>query len=503
VNNQKRKVGGMKRSSFASLALLALVGSALELRAAEAETFTGTAAASGTYKRPLLIVDGKRYELKASDTADASVAETLAKFSKGDAGTYTVKGKRGTVHGNDSIIIDTITPAKAIPGTGAPAVTKQPGYKVYDHAEGDHKFRLVVPEKLEVVRGILVVGPYAGGDSRGYHEQVWYREFLNLHGFAFLGATNYYLHDYKVMRAALKQFAADFGHSELVHAPYAATGFSAGGGYTRLLMKADPDKVIAGVVVGSTMKLRGEPTDDHRRVPMCVINGDLEYEPGEAGGMAKALEPVLAEHRPKGALWGWMAVQGVGHEFAGQEVLAVPMLDAAVRLRYPADADVRKGPVKLKPVESESGWVADNTTWKSGLTVVNPAKQFKGDVAKSSWLLNDDIAFIYRAYATHNNPLTITSPKPCGPGTPALDAESNVIITIDAGKFPNWKRLEFFDGAKKLGEILPGAATRFTAKNLTPGYHVFSVLATDDKETLRTSNPVMVVVRKPAARSRQ
>jgi hypothetical protein len=70
--------------------------------------------------------------------------------------------------------------------------------------------------------------------------------------------------------------------------------------------------------------------------------------------MAKALEPVLAEHRPKGARWGWMAVQGVGHEFAGQDALAMPMLDAAVRLRYPADGDVRKGPVKLKSVDLES-----------------------------------------------------------------------------------------------------------------------------------------------------
>jgi hypothetical protein len=123
-------------------------------------------------------------------------------------------------------------------------------------------------------------------------------------------------------------------------------------------MAEDPGKVIAGVVVGSTMKLPGPLTDDHRRVPMCVINGDLEHEPGEAGGMAKALEPVLAEQRPKGALWGWLAVQGIGHEFAGQEVLALPILDAAVRLRYPADGDVRQGPVKLKSVDLESGWVS-------------------------------------------------------------------------------------------------------------------------------------------------
>jgi len=57
---------------------LVLVGSAVGLYAAESETFTAAAAASGTYKRPQLLVDGKRYELKASQKADASVAEALA-----------------------------------------------------------------------------------------------------------------------------------------------------------------------------------------------------------------------------------------------------------------------------------------------------------------------------------------------------------------------------------------------------------------------------------------
>ena len=106
VNNRNGRDGSMKRLSIVSIALVALVGSAVGLyvftarvspvgpavglSTAESETFTGAAAASGTHKRPQLLVDGKRYELKASDKADASVAETLAKFSKGDAGTYVV-----------------------------------------------------------------------------------------------------------------------------------------------------------------------------------------------------------------------------------------------------------------------------------------------------------------------------------------------------------------------------------------------------------------------------
>jgi hypothetical protein len=227
---------------------------------------------------------------------------------------------------------------------------------------------------------------------------------------------------------------------------------------------------------------------------MCVINGDLEHEPGEAGGMANALKPVLAEHRPKGARWAWMAVQGVGHEFAGQEVLAMPMLDAAVRLRYPADGDVRKGPVKLKSVDLASGWVADNTTWKSGLTTITPAKKFKGDLARSSWLLNEDIAFIYRAYATHHWPLKITSPSKMSARSNAFDAGSAVTIRVDDSKFADWTKLELYDGAMKVGELTKGPA-EFTIKDLKVGYHAFSVLGKDGKANTRSSNPVLVVVR--------
>jgi hypothetical protein len=388
-----------------------------------------------------------------------------------------------------------------LPGTGASAEPKQPGYKVYAHvvkatppAEGEHKFRLVVPDGLPVVRGILLVGPYSGGDSRDYHEQVWYREFLNLHGFAFLGAKDFYLHDYKVLQNALKQLAADSKHPELVDVPFAATGFSAGGGTARRLLMMDPDKLIAAVIVGSTLKLSGKPIAANLGTPVCVINGDLEHEPGEAGGMARALEPVLAEYRPKGALWGWMAVQGIGHEMAGQEVLAMPILDAAVRLRYPADADVRKGPVKLKSVDPESGWVADNTTWKSGLTTITAARKFKGDVAKSSWLLNDDIAFIYRAYATHDRPLKITSPNNMSARSEVFDAGSAVTIKVDDSRFPDWTKLELYDGAKKVGELSKGPA-EFTVKDLKAGYHAYSVLGTDGKANTRPSNPVLVVVR--------
>jgi hypothetical protein len=75
-----------------------------------------------------------------------------------------------------------------------------------------------------------------------------------------------------------------------------------------------------------------------------------------------------------------------------------------------------------------------------------------------------------------------------------VDPGSNVPIAVDAAKFPHWKTMAFYDGAKKLAEITQGP-TQCMATNLTPGYHVFSVLAKDDKGNVRTTDPRMVVVR--------
>jgi hypothetical protein len=319
---------------------------------------------------------------------------------------------------------------------------------------------------------------------------------MHLHDFAFLGAQSFSSHveNFKVMQNALKQLAADSKHPELVNAPYVATGFSAGGGFASRLLVEAPDKVIASVIVGSRLNLTGvTPTAAHLGTPACIINGEHEHDKGEAGGMANVVVPVLAEHRPKGALWGWMAVPGIGHERDAQERLAMPMLDAAVRLRYPTDSDVRTGPVKLKTVDPKSGWIADNTTWKSGLTAITPAKEFKGDIGKSSWLLNEDLAFIYRAYATYNRPLKITSPH--NDRDLVWDAGSRVTIKVDDSRFAGWKKLELYDGAKKVDELAKGPA-EFTVKDLKAGYHAFSVLGTDGKDNIRPSNPVLVVVRK-------
>lgn len=388
-------------------------------------------------------------------------------------------------------------------------------YTVYDYADPTTKeYCVVIPEGLKTVRGLLVECNYAGGDSRkDWTFCTYYREFMHLHGFALVGSkgNNSHAESYQAFRDCLQTVSVASKHPELVNAPYAAVGFSAGGGFASTLITMDPERTItAGIIEARynfTAFLPPNPPppaavlDAVLAIPAVLISGG-KGNPNAQTGVFKKVDDVFVPFRPKGAEYAWMVLPNYGHEYAEnrQDLLIMPLMDLAVRTRYPKDGDVTKGPIKLLPIDPASGWLGDNTTWKSGLTKIVPATQFKGDLGHSSWLQNEDIAFIYRAYATHNNPLTITWPSPCGPGTPALDPGSNVPITVDISKFPNWKKLEFYDEAKQIGTVTAEPA-QFTATNLAPGYHVFSVLGTDAQGDLRTSNPVMVVVRSPLTKA--
>jgi hypothetical protein len=367
--------------------------------------------------------------------------------------------------------------------------------KSYDYEETAEamlkQVRLTIPEGLPVVRGILVVTNPAGGDTRDWHRRAWYGEFLYLHDFAFLGTSGFTSHieSLQVMEKALASFAKEANRPELLNAPLATTGFSAGGGFASRQVMDATDRMIGAVLVSGALRVPEDPKPAILATPVCVTSGEKEEN------MAKLMGPLLETWRPKGALFGWMTVEGEAHKMVGQEVLAMPYLDAAVKLRYPASADPRKGPVQLKALDPNQGWIADNSTWKSGLTSIAPAGQFKGDVGKSSWLPTEDLAFIYRAYATYDNPLTIVSPPASGSQTRVWDPGSNITIVAGEANFPHWKKLEFYDGARKLGEVTQGPP-QCVAGDLAAGLHVFSVLGSDSQGALRSSLPVLVIVRK-------
>lgn len=401
-------------------------------------------------------------------------------------------------------------------------------YVVHNYDNGATlAYAVVIPEGLETVRGLLVNASYLGQDTReAWTHCEYYRQFMHLHGFAFVGSANsagghpenappltedtargrhYRL--FQGFENSMKRIAASVGRPELVNAPYVSLGFSHGGGTSFNMMVFAPEKTIAAVSYASPYNFKRRATfpvsDALLHVPSISITGEEEQfnaplppEVDPAEGPAKIYE-VFVPYRPKGGQYAWLERQGLGHTYDEnrQDVMGVALLDAAVRARYPKDGDVIKGPIKLIDLDPAAGWIADHTTWKSGLTEIIPAKEFKGDLGQASWLQNEDLAFIYRAYSTYDKPLTITSPGNCWPTMPALEPDTSVPITVDASKFPDWKTIAFYDGAKKLGEVTSGSPPQFTATDLTPGYHVFSILATDGDGNVRTADPKLVIVK--------
>ncbi len=364
------------------------------------------------------------------------------------------------------------------------------GFATYDYSEMDEghekAVRLAVPSGLQIVRGLLVDTNAAGGDTRTRYTLPWLKAFAALHGLAFVGARGFNSHagSVTVLQHALDRFAGGSGHPELANVPFVVYGFSAGGGFANRLVNTLPERVIASAPLSSAMRMVIPPAA--LEVPVCMFSGETEDR------LNPMLGGLMATNRSLGAHWAWAVAEGQGHGESDQATLALPFLDHCTRLRYPADADPRRGPVALRPLDLASGWLADNSTWRSGLTKIAPYGGLDAEVRTTSWLPDQDIAYLYRAYATFAPPLKLTGP-PSGAAW-VLDAGADLTITADPSGFPGWSRLALYDGAHKLAEITKGAPARFPLTGLKPGVYGFFVLGTDAKGVECASRPALVIV---------
>jgi len=220
-------------------------------------------------------------------------------------------------------------------------------------------------------------------------------------------------------------------------------------------------------------------------VPVCMFSGALEDT------MNALLVEAMQTHRPRGAHFAWAMVEGQGHAETDQATLAIPFLDHCIRLRYPPEADPRAGPVALKSLDLSSGWLADNTTWQSGLTQIAPYSDPGDAAATTSWLPDEDIAFLYRAYATFAPALKLTNP-PSG-AVWVVQPGADLTIAVDASGLPGWRALALYDGAQKLAEVATGPAS-FAVADLQPGVHAYWAMGTDAQGTQRAARPALVIV---------
>lgn len=369
---------------------------------------------------------------------------------------------------------------------------------VYDHTTGTRGTRMWIPPGVETIKGILIYGNGAGGDQRDEIYTPWNQVFAYLHDFAVIGTSqwgNLSGTEINTWDAHLSALAAASGHPELVHAPWAPLGFSNGGQMSYEFNALRPEKTFAFVANKGCCYVHRLPSAAALKTPGILVAGELDTTVRR-----DSIRGLFNDNRPRGALWSWVEEEGKAHE-GRADSLFLPFMAEAIRLRYPAgQVPTATSGVQLLDVQPNEGWLADQSTWRSGLTKVYPYDDYPGNTSTAGWLLNENVAFIYRAFSTYDRLayLTFEVPFELPPGY-QLEAwvglaREPLTLKLDLSAIPDWTKVELFNYAEPIMELTPSGLPKSLLMLQVPiptdGIYGLSALVTHGDGTISTTNPL-------------
>ena len=198
----------------------------------------------------------------------------------------------------------------------------------------------------------------------------------------------------------LEAFGQECGHPELEHAPLFLYGHSNGTGFSAIFPATESGRVWGWVSMrpGITFQVYQPGA---AQVPGLVIFGEDDHflaRPSKEENLA--VVPLMRKKHK--ALWNFAVEPKTGHG-PGQKTwpLVFSFLRHTFAARVPADADPRKGPVKLHVLSPESGYLGQNWDVAKGgyqdLSIA-PYADFTGDKSTASWLVNAAYAADWQAF---------------------------------------------------------------------------------------------------------
>ncbi|MBD3241671.1 MAG: hypothetical protein GF331_13860, partial [Chitinivibrionales bacterium] len=388
-------------------------------------------------------------------------------------------------------------------------------YYDYRAADGGKMIKLWVPPDSTPVRGIFISGHGGGGgDSRDFARDLNFRAFAARVGFGTVGLHNFpgrevFNNGGQVFFDALNEFAALGHHPELAHVPFCFFGSSNGGSSSYAFVNHAPERAICFVANVCSRFNPPEPVDGALQVPGVVIVGMFDPFGNGAEGVQRAREMVYGA-RARDARWSFVVAQK-GHEDGYAFDTYVKLCEQCIALRYPSDADPSKGPVTLKQLPLESGWLVDHESWDSGLTHVAPYGAYDRDKRSAGWVATEDMAMLYRAVSTHDRPVGLsidgvapihnphTNPQTMfSIGGPVVAPGRSLKLVCDTWDMPDWRKVTFYAGSRAIGEVTAPAEPSLTVEaNPQDTVCTFTALVTSGDGALRTTNPFYVFVRDP------
>lgn len=298
------------------------------------------------------------------------------------------------------------------------------------------------------------------------------------------------------------------GHPELEHAAFFVMGHSNGGFMASSVNDWLPSRVggfvgshgVAGAVLSQGVAREALAN------PGVLTAGEVDRKVAP-----EAIESAFVWLRLAGAHLCLAVEQGEGHPAsAGSMALFLLTMQHLSERRLTAT-----GTGGLSAVDESQAWLADNATWKDGITQIMPAASagvlqgmpqtglklnlinghidFKSmpQVARMSWLLDKDIAYIYRGLATYSNPLRVSRADGHGP---AYLPREPVVLEGTAFGEAEWKSIGVYDGAIRVGEIGKRNPRLVLPRRQKPGAHAGVLVGELPDGALRTSQPISWVI---------
>jgi hypothetical protein len=344
-------------------------------------------------------------------------------------------------------------------------------------------FSVWVPDGIKVVRG-AVCNPFSKDEGVSKHWKAACRHWQ----FAYLQTDldavekDAFL---ALFKAALPELAKKSGHPEVEHMPLCFIGMSRGGGMSTQLAELMPERTLAAVPVCLEV---GPTSEAGRRIPILTVFGEKD------GKQMEKLLDKLPVARKEGARWAIAVQWNRRHEFALAKNLAFVFCDDVIRARLP-DGTAVKGPVRLKDVPLEEGWLGAQTGWgKDGrLPAIGPWKTFDGR-EKACWFPSQRTAAVWQAFVGASADVKIEQPAGLGdkqpfallpPGKPVP-----VKVTLPKGLKPT--KVLLYDGDQRLAERAEAPWT--FALSLKPGIHSLYAVVHESEKDRKTSRPHTVVV---------
>ncbi len=206
---------------------------------------------------------------------------------------------------------------------------------------------------------------------------------------------------------ALADLGAQAGHPEMSRVPWALWGHSGGGHWAGGMLMLHPDR-IAAVWLRSGVplfeKADGRAIEPHTLNPLAIqvpvmcnlgTNEGFSESDGKFAAVWSSNQAFFAKLRGAGGLVGLSVDPLTSHECGNQRYLAIPWFDACLSARLPTSSTD-----SLRPIDPQHGWLAPVLAPGTKLTPPLAASDFKGELANSIWLPNQQIAQAWTQYLT-------------------------------------------------------------------------------------------------------